>query len=241
MATSNYFNNFYSSQEQTLIEDLIIESIKIYGHDVYYLPRTLIDVDQVFTEEQLSRFKEAILIEMYIKNVEGFGGEGDFLSKFNLESHDKITFTIAIRRFNEEVGSVLDLLRPKEGDIIYMPMTRNYYEIRFVEHENIFYQLGDLQVYDLICETFEYNSEQFDTGVEEIDRIEDIYSLDILDHTYKTEQGLLLTDEQGNLLVTEQFNVDNIDALAQNDTFETEGDEIIDFSLLNPFSEKRRY
>lgn len=241
MATSNYFNNFNSFKEQTLIEDLIIESIKIYGHDVYYLPRTLIDVDPVFTEEELSKFRDAIMVEVYIKNVEGFGGEGDFLSKFNFETHDKITFTIAIRRFQEEIGTPYNMVRPKEGDIIYLPLTRNYYEIRFVEHESIFYQLGDLQVYDLICENFEYNSEQFDTGIPDIDRIEDIYSLDIIRHTYKTEQGLYLTDEDGNLLVTEQYDYEIIDPLAQNDDFEAIGDEIIDFSLQNPFSEKKRY
>jgi len=106
MATNFYFNNFKSSQEQLLIENLIVEAIKIYGHELYYLPRTRDAYDPIYGESPLSSFNNAYMLEMYIKNVEGFAGEGDFLSKFNLEIRDRVTFTMARRIFNDEVGSI---------------------------------------------------------------------------------------------------------------------------------------
>src|SRR6056300_824208 len=155
--------------EQQLIEDLIIESIKVYGHDVWYVNRSITAKDEILNEDDLSVFDQAYMIEMYIKNVEGFEGEGDFLSKFGLQIRDSITFTVAIRSFNQEVGLHTEDLRPFEGDLIYFPLNNKVFKIMHVEHEAIFYQMGSLQTYDLRCELFEYSNERFETGQDFID------------------------------------------------------------------------
>ena len=222
MATNFYFNNFGSSQEQNLIEDLVIESIKIYGHEVWYCSRTIVSEEEVFAEDELASFRNAYSIEMYIKNVEGFEGEGDFLSKFGLQIRDRITFTVSRRSFTEEVTG---LVRPREGDMIFFPLNSKGYVIRFVEHEAIFYQMGSLQTFDIVCELFEYNQETFATGV------------DIIDDTYNDLSFAMANNTQQ---VT-QFNISTIDKQAQNELFETKGDDILDFTEINPFSEANTY
>jgi hypothetical protein len=176
-ATNLYFNNYSNAEEQTLLENLIIESIKIYGIECYYMPRTLVGEDNIFGEDPLSKFEQAYNIEMYIKSVDGFEGEGDFLSKFNIEIRDEITFVVARRRFADEVDVTQTtpvnedngLARPAEGDLIYFPLNGKIFEVKFVEHESVFYQLGDLQTYELRCELFEYSYEEIDTGITTID------------------------------------------------------------------------
>ena len=179
MPTNFYINNFESSPEQNLVHDLIIESIKFYGMDVHWIPRTTsLTSDQLFGEDSRSSFDAAYPIEMYIKNVEGFEGEGDFLSRFGLDIRDQITFTCAIRRFEEleaiedhPVTGLTALTRPREGDLIYFPLNRKLFEIQFVEHESMFYTAGTLPVYDLRCELFVYNNQSISTGIVEIDNI----------------------------------------------------------------------
>lgn len=172
MSVSTYFSKFDHANEQNLYEDIIIESIRIYGMDCYYIPRTLNKVDNIFGEDVLSSFTSSYPIEMYIKNVNGFEGEGDFISRFGLEIRDQITFSVARRRF-QSLGLGI---RPKEGDLIYFPLTKHLFEIRFVEHEAFFYQTGRLQTFDITCEKFEYSDETIDTGIGEIDQIEVDYS-----------------------------------------------------------------
>ena len=222
MSTNFYFNNFQSSQEQNLIEDLVIESIKIYGHEVFYCPRTIVNEEKIFKEDELASFNNAYSIEMYIKNVEGFEGEGDFLSKFGLQIRDRITFTVARRTFADEVTGGT---RPKEGDMIFFPLTSKGYVVRFVEHEAIFYQMGSLQTFDIVCELFEFNQETFNTGV------------DIIDDTYNDLSFAMANNTQ----VVTQFNISTIDKQAQNEEFETRGNNILDFTEINPFSEANTY
>lgn len=155
--------------EQSLIEDLVIESIRIYGIDVWYLPRTLVAKDDLLNEDDLSSFNEAYLVEMYIKSVDGFEGEGDFLSKFGLQIRDSVTMTMAQRVYETEIGLNTAINRPREGDLIYLPLNRKFFEIQHVEHEAIFYQMGSLQTYDLRAELFEYSGERFATGQDELD------------------------------------------------------------------------
>ena len=181
MATNPHFQHFDATNEQYLVQDLIIESIKIYGHDVYYMPRTLVNEDTLYSEDTISAFNDAYVVEMYIKNVDGFEGEGDFMSRFGLEIRDQITFSVAQRTFkNLLLDSTYD--RPKEGDIIYFPLTKKVFEIRFVEHESVFYQTGALQTYDLVCELFQYEDQAIDTGIDDIDKIEreESYSIDVV-------------------------------------------------------------
>jgi hypothetical protein len=187
MPTNVYVNNFSNQNEQSLIEDLIIESIKFYGTDIYWLPRTLVEQDAVYGEDRLSRFNSAIGFEVYIKNVEGFEGEGDFLSRFGLEIRDQITFTTSIRRFRQVAGPrdySTDKIRPNEGDLIWFPLARegtgHMFEIKFVEHEAMFYPLGTLPVYDLRCESFVYSNEVIATGIKDIDHLYNITAQDYL-------------------------------------------------------------
>lgn len=242
MATNFYFNNFQASAEQTLIEDLVIESIKIYGHDVVYLPRTIVNRDFVFNEDSVSKFVDKYSIEMYIRDVDGFQGEGDFLSKFGVEVRDQITFTVANRRFEEDIGATYSLDRPRESDLIYFPLTKSFYEIKFVEHEAVFYQLGELQMYDLRCELYEYSGEEFTTGYELLDAIEDNTKINLLDYSLLTQSGnpsldsLLLANETGGPIIREVFNINTI-TQSNNDIYQTESSSIIDFSELDPFSE----
>ena len=169
MPKNYYFENFQASGEQELIEDLIIESIRIYGIDTYYLPRIQGAKDELLNEDDLASFNDAYIVEMYIKNVDGFEGEGDFLSKFGLQIRDSMTLTVAIRSFNQEIGVNTTQTRPFEGDLIYFPLNRKFFKVMHVEHEAIFYQLGQIQTYDLRCELFEYSGETFNTGHDFID------------------------------------------------------------------------
>lgn len=243
MPTTNlYFNNHAFSGEQNLIEDLIIESIKIYGVDCYYMPRTLVAEDLVFGEDNLSKFDHAYLIEMYIKSVDGFEGEGDFLSKFNVEIRDEMVLTVSRRRFGEEIvteDTTEDIGRPAEGDLIYFPLNNKVFEVKFVEHESVFYQMGSLQTYDLRCELFEYSHERIDTGIAAIDAIEDAYSGDYLQELL-LEDGSALITENDDLITVEQSTAstpEDTDKGASNEQFKSSVIDFIDFSEMNPFSE----
>jgi len=237
MATSLYFNNFGASQEQLLIENLVVESIKMYGHDLYYLPRTLVNSDAIYGEETYSTFDSQYYVEMYIKNVDGFAGQGDFLSKFNLEIRDQVTFTVARRVFSEEVGAQTSFVRPREGDLIYFPLNRKLFEIKFVEHEAIFYQLGALQTFDVVCELFEYNNEIFNTGITEIDEKQEYITFNMVDFGIQLESGLALTDEEGFDLIQEQFDLETQDPISDNFDIQSESDDILNFTEIDPFSE----
>jgi hypothetical protein len=238
VATNFFFNNFGSSDEQGLVEDLVIESIKIYGHDVYYLPRTEVNFDQIFGEDTVNQFKRAYNIEMYIRNVEGFEGEGDLMSRFGLEIRDQVTFTVAQRVFSNELGDYEAQVRPLEGDLIYFPLNNKIFEVKFVEHEAIFYQMGKLQTYDLKCELFEYSSERFDTDVAAIDKIEDLHSLDATVKALLTELEEQILLEDGTGLLPETFDPRDSDRYADNNYFQVESDKFVDFSDTDPFSER---
>jgi len=171
MPRNVYFSQAVKS-EQNLYEDLIIESLQIYGQDVYYIPRTLVNRDDILNEDPASKFDDAYLLEMYIENNEGFEGSGDLYSKFGLEIRDEATFIVSRRRWETRVGVFDDNTidpRPQEGDLIFLPMTNSFFEISFVEDDQPFYQLSNLPVYKLTCNLFEYNDEDFDTGITVVD------------------------------------------------------------------------
>ena len=242
MATNFFFNDFQSSGEQTLIENLIIETIRIYGLDMYYVSRNTGSIDKIYGEDTTRSYTHATPVEMYVKNVEGFAGEGDFLSKFNIQIRDQITFSIARRVFEQEVGNYEARIRPQEGDLIYLPLNKKLFEIKYVEHEPIFYQLGALQMYDLKCELFEYNNEYISTGITEIDALMQNYSLsEEVSAGIMTESGLYLLDENGYNLLQQSWDINTNDPLAENDEFETEGLGYVDFSERDPFSEGATY
>ena len=190
MATNQYFNHHgTNTPENRLIENLMIESIQTYGIDVYYLPRTLNNEDTLLGEDASSSYDSAHTIEMYIKTVDGFEGSGDFISKWGLQIKDQITFTVAKRRW-QELGLTTDgrAKIPHEGDLIYFPITKALFQILFIEDEAIFYQTGQLQSYDMLCEMFTYSDQTFDTGIDELDKIERIHSYSV-DFTMDSGSG----------------------------------------------------
>lgn len=275
MTVNKYFKPYSYGREQDTAEDLIIESIKIYGLDVKYLPRTIINQDFLLGEDALGKFNSAIDLEVYIKNIQGFEGEGDFLSKFNLEIRDQITFTMARKRFSQiateklidEVGynyqvetantqawSVTDSYvletgsangysitstRPLEGDLIFLPLNNKLYEIKFVEHENIFYQHGKLYTYDIQCELYERDS-RLDTGNTAIDIIESNTTLDILTYQFLDESGNTMLIEDGGYMLQE-FRLEATAPMANNEYIMTKSLSFVNWSEQNPFSETDRW
>lgn len=217
MATNVFFRNYDFFNEQQLIDDLVIESIQIYGVDTYYITKGLTPEDELQNEVPLAIFDGAYHLDMYVKTVDGFQGEGDFLSKFGLQIRDQVTMTVAMRTFERFVTrNKTTWVRPREGDLIYMPMNQKFFKVMFVEHESVFYQTGALQVYDLKCELYEYSNERFETGVPLVDTAF---------NAHKTTNVNNLTELQ------------NIDPIAKNIVYEKEGDSFIDFTEFNPFEE----
>jgi hypothetical protein len=170
MATNVFFNGAVKS-EQDMYEDLIIESISIYGQDIIYIPRSEITKDEILNESY-SKFEDGYTVEMYIENIDSFEGEGDLLSKFGIEIRDQATFVVAKRRWEKQVGVHDPDVRPMEGDLLYLSTSNSLFEIKFVEHEQPFYQLQNLPVYKLQAELFEYSDETLDTGIDAVDSIE---------------------------------------------------------------------
>ena len=180
--TRNVYFSHGTKNEQYLLEDLIVESLSIYGSDFYYIPRTLVGKDEILGEDRLSKFKTAFPIEMYLENVDGFEGQGAFIQKFGLMIEQTATLTVARRRWEQMVGRYGQTTiptRPNEGDLLYYPLTNAMFEIKFVQHQDPFYQLGKLYVYKLSVELFQYSSERIQTGLKEIDKFELQKSYDV--------------------------------------------------------------
>lgn len=199
MPTNVFFSRGVTA-EQRLYEDIIVESLKIYGQDLYYIPRVTVR-DNVLNDVATSSFYDSYAIEMYISNTDGFEGDQTIMSKFGLEIRDQATFVVARRSWERFVGlynNNVNSIRPLEGDLLYYPPTKSFFEIKFVEHERPFYQLNNLVVYELQCELFEYSDERFDTGNPDIDAAQ----------TYNAISTVLsISDQRGTgtqLLIGEQ-------------------------------------
>ena len=260
MPTNVYFDTG-TKPEQHLYEDLMIEQLKIYGQDVYYIPRTLVKEDNLLGEDVLSKFGDAYQIEMYFENVEGYEGEKEIMSKFGLQMNEDVTFVVARRRFEQLVSHDSNLIvktRPNEGDLVYFPKVKKIFEISFVDHDDPFYQVHNVPAFKLKCKTFEYSSEDMDTGIAEIDAIETDNSLDQLVYQITMEQsgtyneGIELESGDGNLeQETQTGGTDNIigedETGGENVVLET-GDyiiqeayvtETIDENAMNDFFDKQ--
>jgi len=177
MPTSPYFPTYYKgdSDEQNLYQDLVDEQIKLFGTDIYYLPRTMLQ-DNTLEEVRYSKYQEQFQIEMLLQNVTGFADGAEFVSKFGLRITDEVVFRVSTRRWDQVVAAENPTLtfdgRPNEGDLLYFPLTTDIYEIKFVEKESPFFQFGKIQFYSITAELYEIGSDDFNTGVEEIDDVE---------------------------------------------------------------------
>lgn len=218
MATNPHFRNYTSPREQLLQNNLVVESIQIGGLDIYYVTRRLGNEDKVLNDSTYTIFDRAFLCEMYLKTYDGFGGGGDFMSKFGIpEINDQMTLSVAIRSFEKNITSYAnDIKRPREGDILYFPLNKKFFEVVFVEHENVFYQSGKLHVYDIKCELLNFDNQKFETGLDFID-----------DYSVEFETDNVDTME-------ELFDKDPI---SKNLFFEEEQETLIDDSEFDPFKD----
>lgn len=213
MATNPYFNHLKNTSEQSFYENLVVESIKNAGIDVFYIPREYLEIDPILGEPNKSSFNSAFKIEVYLQEVTGYGGEGDLMSKFGLQMTDTATFMISRKRFNDL--KIPNRIRPREGDLIYVgdteksgygSFTNGFFEIKYVEHESPFWQLGKYFVFQLKCQLFTYSYEKFNTGNPAIDMLNK-------------------NDNAADLSV------------AINNALETKKSTLIDFTEKNPFGD----
>lgn len=238
MAVSTYFDNYSFYGEQQLLQDLGIEMVQRYGIDVYYMPRSHVNIDRLWLEDTLAEFNQATSIEVYIKTFTGWQGEGDLMQKFGISMADQITFSMMRKRWEEEFTTFQSsLIRPLEGDFIYLPMTHALFEVKFVEHESNFYQTGLLTYYDIKAERVNYSSEKLKTGVTEIDALQAKFSNAAEDYSLIDQAGDYIETGDGAIIPEGQYTPDNIDTVTQNTLFSKEGKNFIDFSKKSPFGE----
>jgi hypothetical protein len=233
MPTNFFFDEYNDANQQSLVDDLSVEMIEIYGVELMYVPRTHVNIDRTFMEDPLSRFDKYFEIEGYIKNFEGWQGEGDLMSKFGFSMADQITFAVSRTRFSEEVSSILGTQRPMEGDLIYMPMTKTIFEVKFVEHESLFYTQGNLYSYEIHCERFNYSDEIIDTGAPDVDQVETDYSDAVNDRMLVDNQNRLVLTDKGLAIILPPFAINRIDPAFQNEDFAS-SDEV-SFDPASPF------
>ena len=223
MATNLYFSQKVRS-EQNLYEDIVIEALKTYGQDVFYLPRDIVNEDTILGDDPVSSFNSSYMLEMYIENTEGFDGEGDLFTRFGVEIRDEATFVVSRRRWADTVArydNEITVERPAEGDVIYLPMSNKFFQITHVEHEQPFYQLSNLPVFKLRCQLFEYTGEDMDTGIDVLDDLEAKYAYKYvltLDNTRDSAQAyatlssgqlaaMTITDSGNNYFVAPTVSV----------------------------------
>jgi hypothetical protein len=246
MPTNFYFqsgNTSGTTNEQRLVEDLVIESLKIYGHDVFYLPRQSGNLDGILGEDALSYFDQAYPLEMYLENVQGFEGEGELFTKFGFEFRSSATFVVAKRRWEEGVAqnALVQLPdRPAEGDLLYFSKTKTFFVIKYVDFLNPFYQLGKIYTFKLQCDVFEFSSERIDTGIEEIDAVTDKSSQDVYRFQLLQESGDLVLNTSDESIILEVYATADTDPQSDNDEFEVEAEGILDFTAFNPFGEVQK-
>lgn len=237
MALNPYFNNYTYKPTQDLMEDLVEESIKINGLNVYYIPRRFANLDQIFGEDSSSYFKDALQIEMFMDNYSGMSGEREIISKFGLEIKDTLSLVVSKRRFQQEAAKLplmsdrpVQITNPMEGDLIFHPFTKGLFEIKFVDNKEIFYQFGKLYTYKLECELFKYSYETLDTGNSEIDSIQTSLSQSVTEQIDYDKDGIIddtITSIQDNRQPSDNVVIQNT------------ASDIIDFTEVDPFSENK--
>lgn len=236
MATSVFFQNYQYTQEQELLNSLIIESIRIHGIDCWYVPRKLNNYDSVYGADDQSSYETAILMEMYIESYDGFKGDGNFMSKFGIEIRDQVTFAFAMRVFEDEVGVITAQPRPNEGDLIYYPLNGKCFQIKYVDKFEMHYPLGKLYLWKVTCELFEYSNERISTGIPEIDALQATFDLNAIDWVIRDELGNILLNEDRDYIVLENSTTSDLIIGDDSDEIQQESDLFVDFTVSDPFS-----
>ncbi len=233
---NEYFDLYGNSEEQLLHDGLVQEVIEIHGSGFYYLPRRSYNVDEILMEDAQHYFDSYYLTTFFIKNVEGFEGQGDFMSKFGLEIRDQITLTVSGTIFQQDVGIAEQITRPREGDLVYFPLNQKVFEIVFVQKFNMYFPLGATPAYDITCQLYEYSGQNFTTGIPEIDNIQK-HNENILDWSLTFEDGAPMGTEDGDYVVQEDYNEKDIDVFDISEVLQKEGEEIINWDDYDPFTE----
>jgi len=215
MSTNPFLQWYTDKNEQSLFDDLYVEHIKNFGHDVIYMPRTGINKNEMMNEYEISQFNIGLPIEVYVKNFDSFEGEGQLMAKFGLEVRDQMRLVMSVRSFNQFIEPTTGKTRPYEGDCVFIPMLGVVYQIKYVNRSAIFYTLGKLNTYEIVLELLDYSNEQFNTGMPEIDNLYPAFP------NYKD-------DPDG-------YDLESYDLDADNSAIETNSDEVLDFTEINPF------
>lgn len=240
MPVNPIFDFYNYEPEKELVQDILMEAIAVYGTNIYYIPRTEVKYDSLYGADEVATYDSYHIVEMYLKNVNGFEGEGTFLSKFNIQIRDQIVLTVAQRSWEIHVGQKAGLNVPKEGDLIWYPMMKRLFVIRYVNKRAMFYQIGDLQVYDLTCEFFEYSSERFNTGIPEVDKISSLHSTDMEAFSITDEEGNIVSDETDEPIADEQSEIEErMPERTDTDIVQNESDDVAVFDEDDPWSEGR--
>lgn len=231
-----------TESEASLLDDLIVEGVQIHGISVLYLPRTSVAFDKLYGEDVRPAFTETVEIEMYLKSFSAFEGDGDFFSNMGVEIRDAATFSVAVSRFLEELGPNTDhgLVRPREGDLLWYPLNKKLFEIKYADKFAMHYPLGTLFVYDLKVELFEYSGQTISTGIPDIDRVAEL-SQDVLQRAVTDEEGAPITTEDGDFVMDEDYDQAAIDPLDDARQVEDEADAIINFDEIDVLSENSRW
>jgi len=237
VAGTNVFIRGYDRRnEQRLLDSLNREAISIYGEDMYYIPRVLINYDSVYGADDQSVYNQAIAVPIYIENTTGFTGDGSFMAKFGIEVRDRTTFSISRTVFEENVKFKNGQLRPNESDLIYFPLNKKCFQIKYVEKFETFYPLGALYLWRMQCELFEYSNETINTGIAEIDSLR-VYSTVVSDFAIKNQDNAFILTEDGDFICIEDSDISSKIADDDSEEIEKESSDIIDFSITDPFSD----
>lgn len=232
------FNEADNTLEQKLWDSLTAESISVMGQNIYFIPRIITNFDKLYGTDTQSAYTDTYLIECYLNNVSGFQGDKTFMSKFGgLEIRDQITVTFSISTFRNLITPYSGNDRPLEGDLIYWPLNKKIFQIKFVNPFQMYFPLGGLYTFECTCELFEYSDETLNTGIPEIDILQQKFSTNALDYSILDELGDMLLDENGEYLVTELFHMQKIDVISDNETLQRKGMSYTDFSESDPYSQ----
>ena len=221
-----------SQTEQNLVQSLVNEQLRMYGIEVYYLPRRYVTTNTVIKEVIQSDFTNAYPIEAYVDNYDGYTGQGSILSKFGIENRDDLQLIISKERYENYITPLIKDIpdielstRPKEGDLIYFPQRDACFQIMFVDKRQLFYPLGTLYLYKMVVELFEYSGERFSTGIESLDALEQLYSPDLTLWAIHNEDGDYWIDESNNIIVSERYGNTQPEPWTDNEVIQDEAND----------------
>lgn len=240
---SKYFRNYDYTKRQDMIDNFIISAIKQNGMSFKYIPKDNFVRDEVFGDDTFAKYEEALTLAGYIKNTDSFDGQGDMFSRFGFQISDSITVTISKKQWfdfqtveYQPTDSSELRSQPLAGDLVWFPVMDKIFEINHVERNANFFTFGKLYTFELQCELYKYNQDEFKTGFDAIDEIDTMYNTDTLQDIFTTQNGIDLVTESGEPILSEEYKIENKDDQANNTLFEDKSEDVIDFNERGPFT-----